>query len=112
MKNGITLAAALLLCSALAVAGDKAADTAGQSALWDQADANRDGYISREEANAVSSATDFMASDKDSDGRVSKDEYAGAKAQARASDDSKNQARVSGPTEQGAAGPTGPESEK
>lgn len=108
----LILGSALLLSSVAAVPGDKASSAAGQSALWDQADANKDGYISRDEARAAGAATspaiDFMTSDKDRDGRVSRDEYAATQIQPRASDDSKNH----GAMERGAAGPAGPETEK
>lgn len=111
MQNEIALAVALipalLLGSALAVA-DEASDAARQSAIWDQVDANRDGYVSNYEANAMNPAMDFMASDKNNDGRVSKDEYVAAQTAPRASDGSKDH----GVTEHGAAGPSGPENEK
>ncbi|MBA2350214.1 MAG: EF-hand domain-containing protein [Burkholderiales bacterium] len=114
MRNQITLAVAvmlgskLLMGSALAVA-EEASDAARHSAIWDQTDANKDGYVSKDEASAVarkmSPAMDFMASDKNRDGRVSKDEYAAAQTTPRASDGSKDH----GATERGVAGPSGPE---
>lgn len=119
MKNEIALAVSLILAltldSGLAIAGDKASDAAGQSATWDQIDANKDGYVSRDEASAVGSATSpamgFMASDKNNDGRVSKDEYAATRTPSRASDGSENQASARDGSkdrravERGAAGP-------
>lgn len=103
--------AGLLLGSALAIA-DEVSAIARQSAAWDQADVNKDGYITGDEARAAGAATspaiDFMASDKDRDGRVSRDEYSATQILPRASDDSKNREAM----ERGAAGPAGPESEK
>ncbi|MBC7945068.1 MAG: EF-hand domain-containing protein [Burkholderiales bacterium] len=122
MRNKIVLVVAAILASGLAVAGDKASGAAGRSATWDQVDANKDGYVSRDEARALvpamSPAMDFMTSDKNSDGRVSKDEYAAAQALPRASNGSEDQARArdgskeQGAMERGAAGPAGPENGK
>lgn len=113
MKKEIVFAIALMLGSRLLPGSalattDEAFDAARQSAMWDQADVNRDGYVSKDEASAIDPKTNeemnFMASDKNSDGRVSKDEYAAGHAAPRASDGSII-------TERGAAGPSGPESE-
>jgi len=99
LKQQIALAIALALGSTLASAGDKAgasvdagatSATAGQTMRWDQVDANKDGYVSKEEAKEAKIATDFASIDVNADGRLSKDEFAALRAGS------------------GAAGPAGP----
>lgn len=52
----LAMGSVLLLGSAL-VAGEKSGDAAGQSVLWEQVDANKDGYISADEASAAGPST-------------------------------------------------------
>lgn len=123
MKNHIALAIALALGSTFAIAGDKhksdstsatsseatkeGADKAGAAAdagatsagggkmmQWDKVDANKDGYVSKEEAKDGKIAADFASIDTNADGRLSKDEFAALQAGS------------------GAAGPAGPASDK
>lgn len=98
MKNHIALAIALALGSTFAIAGDKhksdttsapatgatanagAASAGGQMKQWDQLDANKDGYVSKDEAKDGKIAADFASIDTNADGRLSKDEFAALQA--------------------------------
>lgn len=98
MKQQIALIIALALGSTLAIADGKtgasadagAAPAAGQTMQWDQIDANKDGYVSKQEAKDGRIAADFASIDVNTDGRLSKDEFAALQAAS------------------GAAGPAGP----
>lgn len=104
MRKEIALCFALAFGSTFAIAGDKADHATeaaamaatdqptAQSLQWDKLDANKDGYLSKEEAKAGGLAMDFTAVDKNGDGRISKAEFAAIQGNA------------------GAAGPTGPAS--
>lgn len=102
MKQQFALAIVLASGSTLAVADDKAGAAAdigatsaagGQTLQWNQVDANKDGYLSKDEARAGKIAADFASIDVNADGRLSKDEFAALQAAS------------------GAAGPAGPASD-
>jgi hypothetical protein len=70
----LVLAAALLLCPGFAFGQAAAGATA--ASLFDRLDRNRDGYLSPEElASEEARSRNWIAVDRDRDGRISRSEF-------------------------------------
>ena len=77
----LVLAAALLLCPGFSFGQGQAgagatAPTASTASLFDRLDRNKDGYLSREELGSDEAKTrNWIAVDRDRDGRISRAEF-------------------------------------
>lgn len=77
----LSIAAAFALPLSAQAGGDKAsqgASASGAEAMFKALDKNKDGFISRDEAQGTPHAKDFAKLDKNNDGKLSRAEHAAA----------------------------------
>jgi hypothetical protein len=72
----LVLAVALLLCPQISWGQAGAGASAPSASLFDRLDRNKDGYLSREElTSAEAKSRNWIAVDRDRDGRISRAEF-------------------------------------